>query len=241
MVNFLLFMGRFFLQQNKVIVLTIIVVSFLIVTTSVHAQTTPTITPLFTWHANTLYPAPFTGKPLATPGAVVVVGLDLLLGGKFFDVSTVDIQWYLDDAFVVGGPGLQTFSFDVSKRAGDFHFIRVIIKRSGGTIANISTRVPVSAPVLALEQSKKPGTVAPGDEVTVRAVPYFFAVDTIGTIVFTWYVNSAREVGVQGSELTFRFGEPTTESSRTVPIKVTASVVENPILFARHETLFTIR
>lgn len=160
---------------------------------------------ILTWEAKNFYPADFSGKPIPTSGTPVTASLELVSGGKLANLSSTNIVWYLDNAFIGEGTGKKSVQFVASRVTEGKHTVRARLEREGGTL-EASIQIPVARPQLVIEIPHLENTISRLEEATLEAVPYFFTNNLLSDLVFSWQVNTTRQNTAGNNLLTIKIG-----------------------------------
>lgn len=204
-----------------------------------HGQSPPEREIILSWQALNFFPANYKGKPLATPFSPVRVGVELIENGKFVDISQYSITWRLDNAFLGKGINLKETSFLVKKSPGDSHFVHVSVEKDG--IKNESSiRIPVSPQTIVVDIPYPGHTIKADVENPIRAIPYFFNVQSLNEISFYWQVNERKEGGGSNNTLILKTGVPQTNDQRVIEITASAQNNKNLLEFAKSKVWLNV-
>lgn len=210
--------------------LTLVLLSGFLFMTKVPAQiNTQTI---LTWQADNFYPANYEGKAQATPNTPVSVSAEIFAENKLLDSSQANFIWYVDEKFAKEGVGAKEIVFTVTKSEGDSHFIRVVIKQND-KLLEASTRIPISKPLVAIDAPRPNQLIPAGSQVLLQAIPYFFNINTLQDLNFSWQINNQIQKGANGNRLILKIGAPQTPSQNAVEITVSAQNKSNLSEFAK--------
>ncbi|MBI2582917.1 hypothetical protein HYW30_00980 [Candidatus Azambacteria bacterium] len=154
---------------------------------------------LLSWEANTFVPPTYAGRAL--PVAKSFVRVFPAITPRTAKGQTLFYRWFLDDEAVLSASGVNrsSFVFRPTLAIGDAHTVRLELSTPDGTIfARAQTTVPVRSPevflyplrnperLLPAEQSVDALELAPGEKISLLAVPYFFSVSDLASLSFTW-------------------------------------------------------
>lgn len=143
--------------------------------------------PFLTWQAENYAPAEFPGKIFPSPGTKVTVGLVALDEASVVDFSKDTVRWYLNNVRGGEGRGVMHFTYTAVGAKNGRDTVRVEV--ADGHSLEASLLIPVVSPKLVLRISDAPPR-------SVRAVPFFFNVDSLNELVFTWNLSvNARSSG----------------------------------------------
>ncbi len=174
------------------------------------------------WEANTTVPPFYRGKALMSPGAAVrVVAFPTVLeGGALVAASGLSYQWRLNGSPMPAQSGLgqNVFAFT----SDELHLgetVSVDAFYGAATAGHAEITIPAVRPALVLyEHDPLRGVLynqalgaqfsMPSSELTVRAEPYFFSIESArrGALQYSWQLNGQDITGpntTQG-ELTLR-------------------------------------
>ena len=214
----------------------IIIVSF---SFSAKAQTTSKGQIVLTWQARSFYPADYLLKAPATTYASVSVSAELLQNNKLADLSNANFFWYLDENLFSQGVGLKEITFKITKLDGDSHFIRVRIKTASGDLES-AISIPITQAEAVIDAPYPQNTVKAGSEFSLQAIPYFFSVNSIKDLIFSWEVNSEVAQGGNDNQLTIKLGTPNYADQRNLSINSSIFNNKNPLELAKTRKSLTI-
>ncbi|MEK7077452.1 MAG: hypothetical protein AAB967_04460, partial [Patescibacteria group bacterium] len=160
------------------------------------AATEPEI--FITWRAFSYAPSDFRGKILPSPRTPIAASFTVLENGKAANLSQETVYWYLDNALVYSGRGLQTASLSGSEAEGSFSRLRVQINdyRGRGELVVKTILIPTVSPeaVIAAPFS---GDRFSAVNVRLDATPYFFNVTLLDHLLFIWNVNGQTPTSIE--------------------------------------------
>jgi len=190
------------INPKKIIIIVLVLIGgYQMLAANVFAQNQNKTQIIFTWEANNYFPANYAGKALPALGTTVTLAAEAIKDNKLIDTSQADFLWYLDDKIVKNGRGAKEISFRITKREGDSHFVRVIIKTSEGEGIESSLRVPVVAPKVIIDQPYPQNFVKSGEKIMLQAIPYFFNVNSLAELNFTWFINDQSVAAASDNQL----------------------------------------
>jgi hypothetical protein len=230
-----------FLKSKKFAALKILIAGVALLVINQHfslAQTPPQI--IFTWEVNNYFPADYAGKALPTYGAPVSLAAEVLKDNKLLDTSQANFLWYVDDKLITSGLGQKEISFKITKRAGDTHFVRVIIDKDGENIES-NLRIPIFEPKIVIDKPLPENTAKVGEKILLQILPYFFNIKSFDELIFGWEVNNKDIPGGGDNQLLLTIGAPRTSEDRTVQIKAAAQNRNNPLETATARTTLKIQ
>lgn len=205
-----------------------------------HSQTAPQREIILSWRALNFFPANFEGKALASPFSPILVGVEVVENGKFVDVSKDQILWRLDNKFLQSGIGLKEVIFRTQKNNGDFHIVQVSIGKNGDG-GEESMLIPVSSQAIVVELPYQGNSIAPDVENTIKAIPYFFNIQTLNELSFFWQINSIKKGGNSNNTLILKTGVPQVKSQNIIEITASAQNNENPLEFAKTKVWLNVK
>lgn len=175
----------FHLSKNSIIQFTAIVsAAFLALQCAGAAAPRLTIT----WETRNFYPSDFEGKALPITNTRVTASALVTKDGAILDGRDVTFTWYVDDEWLGQEVGKREVAFSVSKLFGDSQFVRAVALLTTGERIEASVRIPIASPTLVLEtQAKHEG------ETAIRAVPFFFNVNSLTELSFSWEINGTKQ------------------------------------------------
>lgn len=204
--------------------------------TPLHAQTT-SIKGMLTWQAQSFYPSDYLAKAPATKNSRIVLGLIATENGSLINLSNYTIIWYIDGKFSRRGEGLTETSFRAGKSVGDYHFVRVVAT-SGNKKFESSVQVPIESYSIVIEAPFINNIIDGTKPVTLRAVPYFFNIASLGELMFAWTVRGERNDPGFDNELTISFTNPPAPGTR-IDASVTAHNQSRVLEFATDNIVLT--
>lgn len=154
-----------------------------------------------TWRAQSYAPSSFSGKLLPTAKSIVTASFELVQNGTRVDISDETIYWYVNDNFLTGGKGVHTASFRAADRAGGTQELRIQIdsyKKQSMTVSK-TIDIPIAKPEAIIE-TRLPNNRFSGENITVYGKPYFFNVQNLSDLVFSWQVNGKKPAGSENPD-----------------------------------------
>lgn len=136
--------------------------------------------PFLTWQAESYAPSDFSGKIFPSRGTAVTVGLAALDDGSAIDFSKDTVRWYLNNVRISEGRGVVRLTYTAAGTGNGRDTVRVEVV--DGHPIEASILIPVVSPKLVLQISDTPPQ-------SIRAVPFFFNVDDLSELVFTWNLS----------------------------------------------------
>lgn len=176
---------------------------------------------LLTWEAQTYTPPGYRGRALPTSGALVRVYAFpeiFVSAAQTVNPDNLIYEWKLDDTDErdQSGRGEKSFSFRVANGKGVTHRVSVIVTsedKSASTFAKVDIRV--EDPLILFyedktlegpryERASAQFSVAGGEEIRLRAEPFFFLAGSVDVLSYQWRVNG-RVVGDTSKPRQFLF------------------------------------
>jgi len=195
---------------------------------------------ILTWSAKNFYPVDFIGKPLPTHGTRVFVSLEVVRDGKPTDITSSPISWYVDGDFIESTVGEKTFSFFAKKTSTGGQIIRVKTQNNNSPIES-SITIPVIQPETVVEVPYFSNIVSSGQEISLKAIPYFFNNSSLDQLLFIWqFGDTVKKIAGQNS-LSLRIGKPLTLDQKKFFIKTSIQNQNNPLEYANKSTILTIQ
>lgn len=172
-------------QNNKITVMVIVMVVIMVflVLNLTKAQTEPEF--LITWKANSYVPPDYQGKILPIENSVITMALELIENGRIADLSRNEIRWSIGDE-VQSAFGKKSFSFQIGQFNRADQRIRVEILNYRGRILEKFIEIPLAKPEVFIQNL---GNNA------FEAKPYFFNVNNLKQLIFSWSVNGQNAAG----------------------------------------------
>ncbi len=176
---------------------------------------------LLTWEAQTYTPPGYRGRALPTSGALVRVYAFPELFVSASQTAKSDnlvYQWKLDDQDMrdQSGRGKKAFSFRVANGRGVTHTVSVTVTGEDTTARTFAkTTIRVEDPLILFyedkplegpryEQTFPRFSAASGDELRLRAEPFFFLAGSLTALDYQWRVDGrALEAGDKPRQLLF--------------------------------------
>lgn len=182
---------------------------------------------ILTWHANNFYPSDFLGKPLVTRNTNLTLAAEVIQNNKFLDTSRANFYWYADGKLIERGEGLKQISYTTSKKETDTEFIKVTVK-NGKETYETSSKIPIAGYDLALEIPYPGYSVKSGSQIALKAVPYFFNIQSLLDLSFFWKINNIQESTQSANELAVNIGKSDLPG-QTIEIEVRAVNQTSPL------------
>ncbi len=167
--------------------------SFFLVPGPASAQTSrPDI--ILSWRAETYTPPFFSGKALPINRSSVVVSLDVLVGGKILDLSSQQLEWYVNDAPFRAGVGLRRISIAMPDLLGSRSVsVGVRIPDYGDGSLEKTIAIPTASPKVVITHPYPKNNIS--SSFSALAVPYFFNVSSPLELAYLWDVNDEAPSG----------------------------------------------
>ncbi len=193
---------------------------------------------IITWEANNYFPADFTGKAMITPGTPVTAAVEMVQGSKLVNLSGAQVSWFINDTMVQSGSGLKSITFTANPDSNGLVTIRVQVQTSAGSFTG-STSILATAPFSVIDYPSTAKTMPAGGNVTLTAWPYFFNVDSLSQLTFTWQING-QTITSGNNQLAVQVGTPQTGSQSMLPVTLTTQNSQNPLEFSKNISVFNI-
>jgi hypothetical protein len=152
-----------------------------------------------TWQAQNYAPSTYRGKVLPAPGSTVVAMVEIIEKGKIANLSQELINWYLDGEFLQGGVGLQEVVFKIGSYVGTSAQLRVRIPNYGEDLAIRTIELPIVRPQVVVEAPFPTGNFTTS-ELSLKASPYFFNVESPSELTYEWSVNGEKPAGAENPD-----------------------------------------
>ncbi|MDP3052725.1 MAG: hypothetical protein Q8N22_02065 [bacterium] len=213
--------------KNKILFLFILSsFCFLLSVLSATAQTASQV--LITWQAQSFVPAEYQGKILPASGTNIKLGLELVITNKIQDLSKADIFWYLDGKLLGRGQGLKQINFTATKGATNSHFVRAAVNYNQQEYDGTAD-IPIANPKIVIQTPSPANNSIPlGKKNDFQAIPYFFNINNLGELLFTWLVNG-QTFANKGDNLLGLTLTPPIPSNQNINIKITAQNLKNDL------------
>lgn len=193
---------------------------------------------IVTWQAQNYFPADFPGKALMTPGSRVVAAVAATSGGKFVNLASAQVTWFVNDVLVQSGTGLESISFTANPNSSGLVTIRVQVQTASGTFSDSESALVVT-PFSVIDYPSLGKTLPSGGKVTLTAWPYFFNVGSLSDLKFTWQLNG-QTITSGSNTLTVDVGNPQ-GGNGPLPVTLTTQNTQNPLEFGRTVNTFNIQ
>lgn len=185
---------------------------------------------ILTWQAQSFAPADYQGKILATTGAGIKAGVEVIKENKIQDLSKINIRWYLDSKLLTQGIGLKQINFRATAAPTYSHYLRAVVRNeeeisTGVNIPIVSPKVIIKTPFPAINSFFL-------GKNNLQAIPYFFNVAELEELVFNWSVNEKTIKGTNILELELA---PPVPLNNNLRIRVTAQNLNNALEFGSKE------
>ncbi len=177
--------------KRTIFTVTIIIAAFLFTIAGANAQTA-TAGPQFliTWQATNSYaPAGYAGKILPNKESQIMASIEIILpNGQPANLSGQTIYWYQNDNLLGGGIGIQRIQFRPYGQAPNVISLRVDIPDYPGGDIGHEINIPIVQPEAVIEAPFPNGNFS-ATQITVNALPYFFATTSTDPLSFSWTAN----------------------------------------------------
>lgn len=224
------------MTSKKSIALAVIFVSGLALVHFAAAQTAASV--IITWQAQNYFPADFPGKASITPGSQVKAAVEELSGNRLVNLSQAQISWFVNDNLIQSGVGLKSISFAANPDPNGLVNIRVQVQTGNSSNTN-SISVTASPPFAVIDYPAVQKNIPSGSKVTFTAWPYFFNVNSLSDLKFTWQL-SGQTITSSGNQLVLDVGTPLTANQQMLPVTLTTQNTQNPLEFSRTVSVFNI-
>jgi hypothetical protein len=181
---------------GRVLILFVCIVVFAALRGSARAQVSSGPLILFTWRAENYAPPEYIGKILPISNSRVVISAELINQGKVVNLSERTVNWFLDDKFITGGPGLQKVTM---RSPGTTMYIRVEINGYDMPTVSNSVEIPVAFPQAVITYHS-PLDVLSSAAFQLTATPYFFNIVNPKLLSFNWLVNGVAPTNLQSPD-----------------------------------------
>jgi hypothetical protein len=212
------------------------IIPFDTLTNRASAQTANSL--IITWEANNYFPADFPGKAMITPGTPVTAAVEEISGNKLVNLASVQINWFINDKLVQSGLGLKSITFTANPDSNGLVTIQVQIQAPAGSLTD-SVSILATAPFSVIDYPSIAKTLPAGENVTFTAWPYFFNVDSLSQLTFTWQLNG-QTITSGNNQLLVQVNVPQTGSQSMLPVTLTTQNSKNPLEFSKNISVFNI-
>lgn len=169
---------------------------------------------LITWVADNYVPPEYQGKILPIGNSTVNASLELISSGKLINLSSYEVRWFLNDEPLVSGLGIKNANFTVDPFSGRaFSELRAeIIDYRGQDL-----KKTIDIPTTILKT-----TIIRTNNISFKALPYFFNTLTLSQLTFGWSVNNIETEGIveNPNMLSINFTGPKLEDTINVALTV---------------------
>ncbi len=162
------------------------------------AQTQPQF--MISWKAYNYAPSWYQGKNFLIYSTPVEIAFELLENDKIVNLSNYEIRWYINNSLFIKGQGIQTILFSPKNQAGNnievwisivnYNSINGTCTSCGGKDLNKIIYIPVKNPEVIIDSPYLTGTVKIGGAYKIKALPFFFNVNSLKNLSFDWLVNN---------------------------------------------------
>lgn len=226
----------------------VIVITFLFAGSFSYAQTQSNSTPsssarlVLTWKANTLYPSDYTGKAFPGARSSITASVEGYSGGKWIDLSHASVTWLLDDKVIGRGVGMRELMFKIPERPDSVLTLRAkaVLPSPELTLESVSS-IPVMGPQVVLNTPFPSQTVAAQSRFTVEAIPYFWNIETINDILFSWTANDTQKNSLGERAISLTVGTPSNDFEKNLLVTVLLQNPKLPTEFAKQTTQLEIQ
>jgi hypothetical protein len=214
-------------------------------TLPLNAATTPKTPPIppqviLTWSASNFYPSNYAGRALPSTQTPITVSAELLLNGKFTDISKAQINWYKLEDKIEGGVGLKQIVVIPDTNDLDSIFVRAEVVLND-TTSEQSILIPISKPVVAIEIPYPHSVIDANTDITLRAVPYFFNISSLDRLIFYWQVGSIKKDMGSDNSIALKIGTPSTDAQKTVGVSSYVQSKDDLTMIIKTDTNLYIR
>lgn len=186
----------------------------------VQAQTSlPDI--ILSWQAQTYVPTAFPGKALPIPNSLVVMSVDMLQGGKFVDLSSQSIEWYVNEEPFRAGRGLRQISVGIPNLLGNRKLkVGVRLPDYGDGFLGKTVEITSASPKIVVESPYPKNRV--GVSFSLFATPYFFNIVSPLDLAYSWKIAGVPPTSEENPRLLSVMLPAETVSGVSVPVFLVA-------------------
>ncbi|MDE2019659.1 MAG: hypothetical protein KGJ13_04940 [Patescibacteria group bacterium] len=156
---------------------------------------------LLTWAAQNSYiPPDYAGKALPNQGSKITASVALVgANGQLVNIKNQTIYWYLNDAFVGGGIGMQTVTLTPFAGAPAYMTLKVELPDYNGNLLAHSIQIPVIKPKAVIEIQHVNGQFS-SNPLVLTGTPYFFNITDPSQLSYQWSVNGQTPSSAENPE-----------------------------------------
>lgn len=144
---------------------------------------------IVTWRASKSFaPSSYQGRILPNQGSSITASLGLISQGKFVNLNSQTIYWYLNDNLLGGGVGKRQITFQPYGGAPNTLALKVELPNYNGGLLLHQIAIPIVQPT-AVIRAPYPNEQFSGSSVAVQALSYFFNASSAASLAFSWSVN----------------------------------------------------
>jgi len=186
------------------------------------AQTASSPQFLITWKTSGSYVPPnYEDKALPTYGSEITASVQLFSQGQLLNLQNQTIYWYINNALIGGGVGVQQISFPPLGTPPSFFTLEVEIPSYNGNFLIHDVQIPMVNPT-AVVYAPYPGGETSANPINVQALPYFFNITDPSKLSYAWQVNDQPGTNTENPE-NLQVTVPTNAPSGT-PVNISLTV-----------------
>lgn len=231
-------------MMNKMLILRlgILIILVVLIFSSARAQTVPVTQLFLTWKANNFYPSFFEGKAFPVAGTPITASLEAVRGGKFLDLARATITWFVNDKLADRGDGKKEILFTPKIAAGKNATIKAAVRFADqGNTEEASIQIPVLSSHIVANVPLPQKIIAPQSRFLLEAFPFFWNINNLNDLYFTWTVNGEQKKATGENTLSLGIGTPASEYDKTLQINLLTQNLSNPLEFAQERFQLTIQ
>ncbi|MGC9046979.1 MAG: hypothetical protein ACP5IC_02605, partial [Minisyncoccia bacterium] len=175
---------------------------------------------IITWSAYNFYPSNYLGHPLATQYTPIKLGLIAVQNNKIVDLSRNQIIWRINSAVVGNDLGLTIINYQ-NNNSNDQLLIEASVMINNQVYAK-NIIIPINSPSIVITNPAidDNNDIYGGQSYVINAIPYFFNIQSIDDLQFTWYVNNQFATDANKNVLNLEVGIPSDPVNNVISVKL---------------------
>ncbi len=195
---------------------------------------------LISWQAKNYVPSAYVGKVLPIANTPVIMALELIDNKKIADISKKEVRWFANNQLIQSGIGLKNITFIIpTTRSGDENIKAVVINYRGTNLEK-SIIIPVVNPEVVINAPYPDKKITSGIN-TFIALPYFFNVNSLANLAFTWLANNQQVTDTNGNPDILTLDTTGGLSGNQIIVSVTAANINNDLELAKQISILEIK
>ncbi len=156
---------------------------------------------IITWKTDSFIPYWYRGRAMPIRASNIRASLAMMDNGKIVDLSKYAIGWSGNNGVFEKEIGLINFDFQFDKLISEQQNLTATVFNYNGQNVKKTINIPVSRPEIGLETNLNRTIIENGGKAALRAVPFFFNINSESSLDIKWSVNGKTLTNQSGEKL----------------------------------------